>query len=95
MIPWSLLPCMYNAAGGSIDLASNRNCGRYLSENHEFFHTRGLRGTRDGCLSLDTAYAWEAILEYRWGTIDVAAGIIKLNISGKEETFTFKPKGNE
>jgi hypothetical protein len=28
-------------------------------------------------------------------TIDVAAGIIKLNISGKEETFTFKPKGTE
>jgi hypothetical protein len=27
--------------------------------------------------------------------IDVAAGIIKLNISGKEETFTFKPKGTE
>jgi hypothetical protein len=27
--------------------------------------------------------------------IDVAAGIIKLNISGKEETFTFKPKGAE
>jgi hypothetical protein len=26
-------------------------------------------------------------------TIDVAAGIIKINISGKEETFTFKPKG--
>jgi hypothetical protein len=26
-------------------------------------------------------------------TIDVAAGIIKLNISEKEETFTFKPKG--
>jgi hypothetical protein len=26
-------------------------------------------------------------------TINVAAGIIKLNISGKEETFTFKPKG--
>jgi hypothetical protein len=25
--------------------------------------------------------------------IDVAIGIIKLNISGKEETFTFKPKG--
>jgi hypothetical protein len=25
--------------------------------------------------------------------IDVAAGIIKLNISGKEETFTFNPKG--
>jgi hypothetical protein len=24
-------------------------------------------------------------------TIDVAAKIIKLNISGKEETFTFKP----
>jgi hypothetical protein len=28
-------------------------------------------------------------------TIDVATGIIKLNISGKEETFTFKPKGTE
>jgi hypothetical protein len=28
-------------------------------------------------------------------TIDVAAGITKLNISGKEETFTFKPKGAE
>jgi hypothetical protein len=28
-------------------------------------------------------------------TIDVAAGIIKLNISGKEETFTFKLKGAE
>jgi hypothetical protein len=26
-------------------------------------------------------------------TIDVAPGIIKINISGKEETFTFKPKG--
>jgi hypothetical protein len=28
-------------------------------------------------------------------TIDVAAEIIKLNISGKEETFTFTPKGAE
>jgi hypothetical protein len=28
-------------------------------------------------------------------TIDVAARIIMLNISGKEETFTFKPKGTE
>jgi hypothetical protein len=28
-------------------------------------------------------------------TIDVAARIIKLNISRKEETFTFKPKGIE
>jgi hypothetical protein len=28
-------------------------------------------------------------------TIDVAARIIKLNISRKEETFTFKPKGTE
>jgi hypothetical protein len=28
-------------------------------------------------------------------TIDVTAGIIKLNISRKEETFTFKPKGAE
>jgi hypothetical protein len=27
--------------------------------------------------------------------IDVAARIIKLNISRKEETFTFKPKGTE
>jgi hypothetical protein len=28
-------------------------------------------------------------------TIDVAAGIIKHNISGNKETFTFKPKGIE
>jgi hypothetical protein len=28
-------------------------------------------------------------------TIDVATGIVKLNISGKEETFTFKPNGAE
>jgi hypothetical protein len=28
-------------------------------------------------------------------TIDVAAGIIKLNTSGKEEAFTFKPKGTK
>jgi hypothetical protein len=28
-------------------------------------------------------------------TIDVAARIIKLSISGKEETLTFKPKGTE
>jgi hypothetical protein len=28
-------------------------------------------------------------------TIDVAARIIKLNISRKEETFTFKPNGTE
>jgi hypothetical protein len=28
-------------------------------------------------------------------TIDVAARIITLNISGKEETFTFKPKGTK
>jgi hypothetical protein len=27
--------------------------------------------------------------------IDVATGIIKLNISGKGETFTFKPKGTK
>jgi hypothetical protein len=27
--------------------------------------------------------------------IDVAAGIIKLNMSGKDETFTFKPKGTK
>jgi hypothetical protein len=27
--------------------------------------------------------------------IDVAAGIININISGKDETFTFKPKGTE
>jgi hypothetical protein len=28
-------------------------------------------------------------------TIDAAARIIKLNISTKEETFTFKPKGTK
>jgi hypothetical protein len=28
-------------------------------------------------------------------TIDVAVGIIELNISGKEETITFNPKGTK
>jgi hypothetical protein len=65
----SLVPTsMFHAsvAGGSIDLASSRNCGRYPSENQEFFRTDGLRGTRNGCLSSETTYSWESILEYRW-----------------------------
>jgi hypothetical protein len=45
------------AASGSIDPASNENCGRYLDENQEFFCTYGLCGTRDGCLSSDTAHS--------------------------------------
>jgi hypothetical protein len=36
-----------------------------------------------------------AFLSTTVATIDVAAGIIKLNISGKENTFTFKPKGTK
>jgi hypothetical protein len=34
-------------ASVSVDLASNRNCGRYPGKNQEFFHTHGLHGTRD------------------------------------------------
>jgi hypothetical protein len=41
------------------------------------------------------AYSWEPFLSTVGATIDVAAGIIKLNIGGKEETFTFKPKGTK
>jgi hypothetical protein len=36
-----------------------------------------------------------AFLSTAVATIDIAAGIIKLNISGKENTFTFKPKGTK
>jgi hypothetical protein len=36
-----------------------------------------------------------SILSTTGATIDVAARIIKLNISRKEETFTFKPKGTK
>jgi hypothetical protein len=35
------------------------------------------------------------LLSTAGATIDVAAGIIKPNISGKVETFTFNPKGAE
>jgi hypothetical protein len=35
------------------------------------------------------------ILSTTGATIDVAARIIKLNISRKDETFTFKPKGTK
>uniref|UniRef100_UPI003D0B8E7A hypothetical protein n=1 Tax=Sulfurimonas sp. TaxID=2022749 RepID=UPI003D0B8E7A len=38
---------------------------------------------------------WRPFLSTAGATIDVAAGIIKLIISGKEETFTFKPKGTK
>jgi hypothetical protein len=38
---------------------------------------------------------WRPFLSTAGATIDVAAGIIKLIISGKEETFTIKPKGAE
>jgi hypothetical protein len=38
---------------------------------------------------------WRPFLSTIGAMIDVTAGIIKLNISGKEETFTFKLKGTE
>jgi hypothetical protein len=44
---------------------------------------------------------WMSVVRYRsflsttGAMIDVAARIIKLNISRKEETSTFKPKGTE
>jgi lipid-A-disaccharide synthase-like uncharacterized protein len=38
---------------------------------------------------------WRPFLSTTGATIDVAAKIIKLNISKKEETFTFKSKGTE
>jgi hypothetical protein len=50
-----------------LQLASSMNYERYPGENLEFFRTRGLCGTQDGCLSSDTPYSWEASLEYRWG----------------------------
>jgi hypothetical protein len=38
---------------------------------------------------------WTSFLSTTRATIDVAARIIKLNISRKEETFRFKPKGTK
>jgi hypothetical protein len=38
---------------------------------------------------------WTSFLSTTGATIDVAARILKLNISRKEETFTFKPKGTK
>jgi hypothetical protein len=36
---------------------------------------------------------YHSFLSTAGAMIDVAAGIIKLNIGWKEETYTFKPKG--
>jgi hypothetical protein len=91
MIPWTYFPT--SATGGSIDPASGGNHGRYPSENLEFFCAFGLRDTQNRCLSSDTAHSWEVIFEYHQSHIDVAARIIKLNISRKDETSTFKPMG--
>jgi hypothetical protein len=49
---------------------------------------------------IDVCHQIQLILERPFlsttgATIDVAARIIKLNISKKEETFTFKPKGTK
>jgi hypothetical protein len=82
-------------AGGSIDPVPSGNRGRYPSENQEFFHACGLRGTRNGCLLLDTAYSWETILEYHRSDDCCSARIIMLNMSRKEETFIFKPEGTK
>jgi hypothetical protein len=38
---------------------------------------------------------WRPFLSTTRATMDVAARIIKLNVSRKEETFTFKPKGTK
>jgi hypothetical protein len=48
----------------------------------------------DVCRQIPLILRW-SFLSTTGATIDVAIGIIKLNISEKEETFTFKPKGAE
>jgi hypothetical protein len=46
-------------------------------------------------IDMDVCHQIPSFLSTTGVAIDVAARIIKLNISGKEETFTFKPKGME
>jgi hypothetical protein len=48
----------------------------------------------DACHQILLILGW-SFLSTAGATIDVAARIITLNISGKEETFTFKPKGTK
>jgi hypothetical protein len=50
---------------------------------------------KNGLLRMKDIWQWTSILSTTGATIDVAARIIKLNISRKEETFTFKPKGTK
>jgi hypothetical protein len=52
-------------ACGSINPSSSRNCGWCSSENLEFISIGGFCGIWNGCLSSDTPYLGEAILEYR------------------------------
>jgi hypothetical protein len=48
---------------------------------------------KNGLPRMSGIWQQTSILSTTEATIDVAARIIKLNISMKEETFTFKPKG--
>jgi hypothetical protein len=42
-----------SATGGSIDMASSGNRGRYHGENQEFFHACGIRGSLDHAIQFE------------------------------------------
>jgi hypothetical protein len=71
------------------------NCGRYPGENQDSFIPVDIM-----VLEMDVCYQiplnlGRPFLSTARAKIDIVARIIKINISGKEETFTFKPKGVE
>jgi hypothetical protein len=83
------------AAGGSIDSASNENRGRYLVRiKNSFVHVDFVVLKMDVCRQIPLIF-WRPFLSITRATIDVVARIIKLNISRKEHTSTFKPKGTK
>jgi hypothetical protein len=80
MIPWSQLPCIYNWHPVRI--------------KNSFMHMDFMVLEMDVYCQIPLILR-RPFLSTTTSTIDVAAKIIKLNISRKEETFTFKPKGTK
>jgi hypothetical protein len=68
--------------------------------NGPYFHASVAGGSINPILEMDVCHQTLLILGRSFlstvgATIDVAARTIKFNIRGKEEIFTFKPKGTE
>jgi hypothetical protein len=86
MISWSLLPCICRLVVVTDDIP--------VRIRNSFMPADYVVLKMDVCCQMPLILG-RPFLRTTGATIVVAARIIKLNISKKEETFTFKPKGTE